>query len=180
MCVERGSVKRRREAIEEIAIARDRPRVEQRQQKLRIVRFDPCEVLQLADLVSDHEPEIPQRMEKLSDPPFVLRVQGAGEQHEEVDVRMEAEVTPAVPAQREDHRRRRVAQRAGEDGGHEPVDRVGVLRQRRAAAQSAQGGVGQFLPGGVELLPTRRVAGVAVGCSGLDRIGIGHTVSAKA
>ena len=64
--------------------------------------------------------------------------------------------------------------------GHEAVDGVGVLRQRRAAAQPARGGVGQLLPGGVELRAKRRVAGVAVGRSGLAWSGIGHTVSAKA
>ena len=150
MRVERGPAKRRGEAIEEIAIARDRTGVEQREEKLRIVRLDMREVLQLADLVPDHESEIPQRLEKFSEPPLVRRVQRAREQHEEVDVRVEAEVTPAVAAQREDDRRGRVAERAGEQFGDEAVDGVGVLRQRRAAALSARRGVGQFLPGSVE------------------------------
>ena len=125
-------MKRRGEAIEQIAIAGDRAGVEQRQQKLRIVRFDPGEVAQLADLMSDHEPEIPQRLEELSEPSLVLGVERAGEQHEQVDVRMEAEVTPAVSAQPEDDGRWRVARaRRLNNCATSRVDGGRELRQRQ-------------------------------------------------
>ena len=155
-------MKRRPEAVEEIAIAGDRTGVDQRQQELRIVRFDPGELVELADLVADDQPEIPERVQQLvrarrSSAAFERAV----EQHEQIDVRVQAEVPAAVAAEREHDRRRRVAERIGEQLGHQIVDGAGVSRQRLAAGLPACRGGGQFVARGRQPR-ARRPGGVGV------------------
>ena len=54
----------RREAIEQRSRRRRRPRVEQRQQELGVVGFEPREVVQLANLMADRRSQVPQRMQE--------------------------------------------------------------------------------------------------------------------
>ena len=154
-----------------LAIARDRTRVEQRQEELRIVRLESCEVRQLADLMSDDEPEIPERVEKPSEQRFVRRPDRAGEQHEEVDVRMKAEVTPAVAAEREDRHRPLRRRRVEEQLPQQRVDAVRVAFERRPGRPRPAMSRAQLVAGGVECRPDCR-AGTGAGDRVID---IGRT-----
>ena len=62
--VRAGRVEHRRETVEEIAFASDRPGIEQGEEKLRVVGLELLEVAQLANLVSDDDAQVPERVEK--------------------------------------------------------------------------------------------------------------------
>ena len=56
-------MERRLEAIEEPAVARNRPRIDERHEELGVVDFEPSELVDLAHLVADDEAEIPERVQ---------------------------------------------------------------------------------------------------------------------
>ena len=97
-----GLVKHRAEPLEHRARARDRTRVEQRQQELRIVGLEPLKILDVAHLVTDDDAEIPQRVEKRVDEPLFGGADAAAEEQQQIDIRVEAEVPAAVAAERDD------------------------------------------------------------------------------
>ena len=87
-----GVMERRLEAVEQREVARDRPRVDQRHQELRVVHLETRELVDLPDLVADDEAEIPERVEDGAEQPFFGRAQVAAEEDEQIDVRVQAEL----------------------------------------------------------------------------------------
>ena len=66
------------------------------------LELEPGEVVHLADLMADREAQIPQRMQDCAHPAFFRGSDLAVEQEEDVDVRLQAELPPAVAAERDD------------------------------------------------------------------------------
>src|SRR5262245_32593927 len=60
------------------------------------------EVVQFTNLVANDHAEIPQRVEKAAKEPLFVRADPATEQHQQIDVRLETQVTTAVPAECDD------------------------------------------------------------------------------
>ena len=153
----RGGVKRRGEPVEQIARAGDRPCVEQRQQELRIVRLERGKVGELAHLVPDDDAEIPERIQEVAKEPLVLRRDRMAEEDQQVDVRVEAEVPAAVPAERQHHNRIGGRTGIGVELAQERVDAVRIPLQRGASPRASRYVRTQ--------LRTRRVEGGAGGIS---------------
>jgi len=91
----------------------------------------------------------------------VRGVQRAAEEHQQIDVGVQAEMPASVAPEREHDRLGRVAERVGEQLSHQIVDRTGVSRQRVAAG-----------------LPARCLSGELLACGreprapGLTRVGV--------
>ena len=148
MRVSAGVVERRLEAAIELEVARNRPRVDQRHQELRVVHLEARELVDLTDLVADDQAEIPERMEDGAEQPFFGLPQMAAEEDEQIDVGVEAELLAAVPADRDDrHRSDRFGSGRGvEDLAEEAVEAFGESRERRAAAVPEHDVVAQLAP----------------------------------
>ena len=56
----------------------------------------------VAHLMADHEPEIPQRVEDAAEELLLGRVDRPIEQHEEIEIGVEAEMAPSVTADGDD------------------------------------------------------------------------------
>src|SRR4030095_16775530 len=84
------------ETLEDRAGSRDGTRIEQRQEKFRVVSLQFAEVLDIANLVTDDDTEIPERVQEAVDEPFFRGPDAAAKQQQQVDVGMQAEMTPAV------------------------------------------------------------------------------------
>ena len=80
--VRRGRVEHRREPVEERARAANEPGIEQRQQEFRVVRLEIREFVELAHLVTDHHPEIPERMQKRAKEALLGRPDAAFEEQQ--------------------------------------------------------------------------------------------------
>src|SRR5215216_4885139 len=148
--MERGT-----ESIEHVARPRDRSRVEQRQQKFRIVFFELCEVTQLADLVTHHDAEIPQRMEEATQKSFLIRTDGVPEQDQQVDVRMEAQMPPAVPAKREDRDRSLWRHRVAIQLPQDRVDPIRISLEGPTTSSPPHDIRAELGPGSIERGPHR-------------------------
>jgi hypothetical protein len=141
-CVENTRVGGRRmdpggDAIEQRRVSRDGASVEQGEQKLGVVDFEPREIVHLADLVPDREAQVPQRMQDGAHPAFFRGSDLAVEQEEDVDVRLQAELPSAVAAERDDEAGIAI-RRDDEQAGEQIVDTVREALQRRAAALAAR------------------------------------------
>jgi hypothetical protein len=90
---------------EQLLVAGDRPRVERREQELGVAGLEIVEVGELADLVSDDELKIPERLEHGVDEPLLITADAALEKNHEIDVGMQTERPAAVPAERTHHQR---------------------------------------------------------------------------
>ncbi len=98
----------REKLIEQRRVADDRARVGQREQELRVVGLEAGAFVHLADVMADRQPEIPQRIQEGVQEALVRRPDRAGEEHQQIDVRVQAQLAAAVAAEREDrHRLRR-------------------------------------------------------------------------
>jgi hypothetical protein len=144
------------DAIEQRRVAGDRPCVEERQQELRVVDFEPGEVADLPDLVADREPRVPHRVQDRADPFFLRLADLAVEEQQDVEVGMQAELTPAIAAERDDEARVRRWRRGVEQPLQELVDRFGKAPQRRSAALAARGRGRQRLPRAFHIGERRR------------------------
>ena len=58
------------ELLEQRGGAGHKPGIQQREQKLRVVDFEVGELIDLADLVTDHDTEVPQRVQELTQQPL--------------------------------------------------------------------------------------------------------------
>ena len=94
-------VKQHAETVEERARAGDRTRIEERQEKLRIVGLQPAEVVQLTHLMADDDTQIPERVEEAAEELLLLGADAAAEEHEQVDVGLQTEMASAVAAERQ-------------------------------------------------------------------------------
>ena len=72
--------------VDEIAIAGERPKVHERQQIFRIRRVEAIEVGELAHVVPDLKPQIPQRMQQRLDEALFRAADRPAEHHEQIDV----------------------------------------------------------------------------------------------
>jgi hypothetical protein len=108
MSVRAGVAKGRLKPVEEFAVAGNEPGVYERHQEFRIIHFEPPEFLDFADLVSDDEAEIPERVQNRTDQALFGLVEMAAEEQEQIDVRVKTELSSAVAADGND--------------GHRPVD----------------------------------------------------------
>src|SRR4029434_3546695 len=84
------------EALEDRARSRDGTRVEQCQEKFRVVSLQFAEVLDIANLVPDDDTEITERLQEAVDEPFFRGPDAAPKQQQQVDVGMQAEMTATV------------------------------------------------------------------------------------
>ena len=75
--------------VDEIAVARERPKVHQRQQIFRIVGIEAIEVGELAHVMPDLEPQIPERMQQRLDESLFRAADRPAEHHQQVDVGMQ-------------------------------------------------------------------------------------------
>src|SRR5262245_41145691 len=116
-------MERRHEAFEECRLAGNEPRIEEREQELRIVGFELFEVRELPHLVSEHEMQIPERVEQTANEPFVGRSDRAVHEHEQVDVGVQTEMAPAVTAERDERNRPLRSRRLGEGALQYAVER---------------------------------------------------------
>ena len=89
--------------------------------------------------MSEHELQIPERLQQIAHEPLIVGIDRAVEQHQEVDVRVQAEMTPAVAPER-DHADGVVrGRRVPDDLIDDRVDAIGVAFDRRAASAAGHG-----------------------------------------
>jgi hypothetical protein len=130
--VRRRRVKQRVEPIEQVPCAGNQASVQQRQQELGVVGLQPRKVVDLADLVADDDPEVPQRMEERAEKSLARRLDPL-EQHQQIDVGVQRQMPSSVPAQR--HHRHAVGGFAiGIQLAQQHVHTIRVALERRAAA----------------------------------------------
>ena len=89
------------ELVEQRRVADNRSRVGQRQQKLRVVLLKVRAFAQLAHVMTDGQPEVPQRIEKRVQEALVFSRDRIGKEQQQVDIRVKAELLAAVAAERE-------------------------------------------------------------------------------
>ena len=126
------------------------PGVEQREEKLRVVGLEPGKVGQLADLVSNHQVQIPQRMQKPAQERLIVGADRPCEQDEDVDIGMEREVPASVPAEGEDRDLACGHRRLEEQALQQRVDTIRVPLRRDPAGGPLQRVLNQFLASGFE------------------------------
>jgi hypothetical protein len=158
------------ELVEQRRIADDDAGVGEREEKLRIVGFERGPFVHFADVMSERQPEIPQRREKGVKEAFVERTDRPREEHQDVDIGMQTQLAAAVAAERED--RHRLCGRAGirEDLLQERVHAVRILTDRQPPRLPAHGRGRELAARGFEPCGTSR-AGVARECLGLGHEG---------
>src|SRR5580765_202425 len=151
MGVRPGMMESRLEPIVESSIAGDEAGVDECHQEFRIVDLQFSELLDFAHLVSHDQPEIPQRMQDGAQRVLLSGAEVAAEQDEQIDVRMQKKLAPAIPANGDDGDGLWGLGRGREKLPHDRVEAVGKTGQRRAAAMAAQDVVLQFTTCFVEL-----------------------------
>ena len=135
---------------EQRGAARQQPCVGLREQEGRVADFDRQRFLERAHLMADRQAEIPERMEHALDERLLGRADVAGEDEQQIDVRVRRQRAAPIAAERRDgHVDRRRGERGPDQAADQVVHVVGEPRVRRAAAQAA-------LHGGRELLAGRR------------------------
>ena len=100
---------------------------------------------ELADLLPDDDAEVPQRVEEAVQKPFIGGTNRALEENEQVDIRPQTQLAPAVPAERECGDRLRGRGRRVEQLPQHRVDPRRVAPERGAPAEAARRRVAQFL-----------------------------------
>ena len=96
----RGTMDEGVESLENTQVARQKTGVDERDEKLRVVRLAQLELTELAYLVPHLEAQVPERVQQPFDETLLGGVDRAAKQDQQVDVRVETEVTPAIPADR--------------------------------------------------------------------------------
>src|SRR5688572_28978274 len=158
-----GSVEHDTQPLKQVRGTSHKPRIEQREQKLGIVGFELREFVQLAYLVSDHDADIPERVQKRPEKLLFNRTNPCAKQDQEIDVRVQTQMLAPVPAQRDDRDGQLGATRLVVERPQQDVHPVGVPLQRRTPAGAARGIAAQPLARRFE----RRTDGGA--CTGLRR-----------
>ena len=136
--VRRRGVKQDAEAVEQRSHASDRPRVEQRQQELGVVGLETIEVVQLANLMADDDAEVPERIEEAAQELLFIGADAAAEQNEQIDVRLQAEMPPAIATERQDRDLRVGRGDVGEELPQHRIDAIGIALERGPATRTAQ------------------------------------------
>ena len=83
------------ESLEETGIACQEARVDDGDEKLRVVGLGLVEFAQLAHLMTHIEAEVPERVQQRLDETFLGGGDRATKQDQQVDVRVKTEVAPA-------------------------------------------------------------------------------------
>ena len=143
-CAQAGETPRKRRTDR----SHDAARVEQCQQEFRIVRFELCEIAELAHLMPDDQWQIPERVEKPTQKRFVVGANGVVEEDEDVDVGMQRQVPPSVATQRDDSRGLRGRRRQEEQPLQERIDPVGVALEGDPVGGAARGLLDELLTRG--------------------------------
>ena len=138
----------RLEPLKEALVAGNEPDVEQGEQELGVAEIELGEVGDLPHVLTDGQPQIPERLEERADEALLARRHRILEEDQQVDVGVEAERSPAVPAERANrHGRAGVRPRGFRELLHQRVDaaRVAGLHVAPAAPVPRRGDV--FLSG---------------------------------
>src|SRR5262249_38388583 len=133
----------------------------------------------LANLVADREACVPQRVQDGAHEMLLGRADLAVEQEEDVDVGVQAQLTTAVAAERDDQAGGRAAHSISEERLEETVDAIGKLAQRRASALAARRGRRQLRSRAVHRGAPRRHARYAIG-AGSDELPIRYASTPRA
>jgi hypothetical protein len=133
---------------EERLVAGYDARIQERHLKLDVIGIDFGEIRQLSNVVPDGQLQIPKRLQDRVYYARFFPLNAALEQDQQVDIRVQAERTTTVPADRANHERLSGVPARGLDELPDNRIHLGcVLRLRRAAAPA--------LPGGRDELATR-------------------------
>ena len=161
--------------LEQRAIPLEEARLHQGRQVLGVVDLGIREFGEATDLVTHFEPEVPKRMEDRTDE-FLFRCADLTvEDYQQVDVRMQAEVSAAVPADGNQG-----ARRAGDalgsaiNAAQDVVDARGITVEAVDAGACLPGPCLQLLACGVELRPPCRPEGDSAGVSRRSVVGGEH------
>ena len=114
--------------------AGDRTRIEQRQQELRVVGLEPGKSSSSRTWWPTTTPRSQSGWRNPRRNRSSAGADAAAEQHEQIDVGMQAEVPPAVPAEGEDRDRALGRAGVGEQLPQHRVDAIGIALERAAAA----------------------------------------------
>ena len=149
------------EPVEDRPLARHEPRVGDRHQELGVVGLHALELRDLPHLVADVEAEVPQRVQDGLGQSLLGRRDPAVEEDQEIDVRVQAEVTAAVAADR--HQGGGGGRGAGAGGGPDQ----GFLQQavHRGGVRVRGEPSPVRLPGVRRVTVARRAEGVGRGLS---------------
>ena len=138
------------EVLEKALVAGQKADVERREEELGVADVDHVEIGELPHVLSDGQPEIPQRLDDGLDVGLFGARQRALEQQKQIDVRVQAQRAAPVPADRaERDGHGGLLARGRGNGAHHVVHalRVALDRLDPAASQPGRGGV---------LVPRRR------------------------
>jgi hypothetical protein len=145
--VRRRHVKRGAAAIEQDVVARHQAGIGQRQQELRVVHLELRQLVDLAHLLADGHPRVPQRMQDRAETLLLSLTDRAAEQDEDVEVGIRTQMTPSVAAQRDHRQLRRRLRRALGESTKIAVDEAGVALERRSSARATENVVADLPPG---------------------------------
>ena len=133
---------------EEGGAAREQARVGLREQEGGVVDFDRQRVLEGAHLMADRQAEVPEGMEHALEERLFGRADVAGEDDQQVDVRVRRQRPAPIAAERRDgHVDRRRGERRRDQAADQVVHVVGEARVRRASAHATLDGGGELLAG---------------------------------
>src|SRR5262245_4771265 len=145
-----GLMEQRAESLENRARSCNGTRVEQGQEKFRVVALQFAEVVDVANLVPDDDTEIPERIQEAVDEPLFRGPNAAAKEQQQVDVGVQAQMTATVATEGDNGQRPVVTAGVGEQLANQRVHAVGVLLERGTAAGTARDGRAQRLPRGVK------------------------------
>ena len=134
-----GGVEERRDLFEEGRRSDQRPCVGQREEERGIGGVELRQFLAFADLMTDVEPHVPERMQERAQKLLAGQADGPAEQDQHVDIRVETQVPSSVAAEREDGDVRRRVRRGFEELPDQPVDTVREVLERNAPGRAACG-----------------------------------------
>ena len=149
------------EALKKPLVAGDEPEVEQREQEFDVPEIERGrlgELVELADMLADGQPEVPERLEQRPDEALLARPHRVLEEDEDVDVGVQAQRPPAVTPKGTDRHGG-----AGVDAGalrellDERIDAAGVPDLNVPPSAPMPGGRDVFLTGVAEHRAWRRL-----------------------
>src|SRR5581483_9734875 len=89
-------------------------------------------------LMADDDAEVPEGRQEMMDELFLRATDTAAEQQQQIDVRMQTQMSPAVPDERDDRERSVIRPGVGMQLADQRVDAIGVALQRAAAARAVR------------------------------------------
>jgi hypothetical protein len=154
-------VEGRAQPLEQGRFAGHEPRVDQRKQELGVVHLQLRDLRRLANLVTDHEAGVPQRVQDAPQEPLFGVFDGPVEQDEQIHVGERAEVAPPVAADRDERGRPPRRNRLRMDPAQLAIDVVAEPAERRGRRLAGQD-VAADVP--ARVVETRAGRPILVGC----------------